>query len=78
MGARCERGGRARVPAQGSTRQVHSVSRCDWRTEGLLVLVGGNYYYKVQLSPMKLCASRGFWLVAKNSNETLSKKSTPG
>ena len=34
----------------------------DWSTEGLLV--GGIYYNKVQLSHMKLCASRGFWLVA--------------
>ena len=34
----------------------------DWSTEGLMV--GGIYYNKVQLSHMKLCASRGFWLVA--------------
>jgi len=34
----------------------------DWSTEGLLV--GGIYYNKVQLSHMKLCASRAFWLVA--------------
>jgi len=34
----------------------------DWSTEGLTV--GGIYYNKVQLSHMKLCASRGFWLVA--------------
>ena len=34
----------------------------DWSTEGLTV--GGIYYNKVQLSHMKLCASRAFWLVA--------------
>jgi len=34
----------------------------DWSTEGLMV--GGIYYNKVQLSHVKLCASRGFWLVA--------------
>src|SRR5665647_2092439 len=34
----------------------------DWSTEGLMV--GGIYYNKLQLSHMKLCASRGFWLVA--------------
>jgi len=33
----------------------------DWSTEGLMV--GGIYYNKVQLSHMKLCASRAFWLV---------------
>ena len=34
----------------------------DWSTEGLMV--GGVYYSKLQLSHMKLCASRAFWLVA--------------
>lgn len=34
----------------------------DWSTESLTV--GGIHYNKVQLSHMKLCASRAFWLVA--------------
>jgi transposase len=34
----------------------------DWSTEGLMV--GGIYYNKLQLSHLKLCASRAFWLVA--------------
>ncbi len=33
----------------------------DWSEEGLVV---GGIYYKVQVSHMKLCASRAFWLVA--------------
>ena len=33
----------------------------DWSEEGLLV---GGLFYKVQVSHMKLCASRAFWLVA--------------
>ena len=31
----------------------------DWREEGLVV---GGIYYRVQVSHMKLCASRAFWL----------------
>ena len=33
----------------------------DWSEEGLLV---GGLFYKAQVSHMKLCASRTFWLVA--------------
>jgi transposase len=33
----------------------------DWSEEGLVI---GGIYYKVQVSHMKLCASRAFWLVA--------------
>jgi len=33
----------------------------DWSEEGLVV---GGIYYKVQVSHLKLCASRAFWLVA--------------
>ena len=33
----------------------------DWSEEGLVV---GGIYYKMQVSHMKLCASRAFWLVA--------------
>ena len=33
----------------------------DWSDEGLVV---GGIYYRVQVSHMKLCASRAFWLVA--------------
>ncbi len=33
----------------------------DWSEEGLFV---GGIYYRVQVSHMKLCASRAFWLVA--------------
>ncbi len=33
----------------------------DWSEEGLLV---GGLFYKAQVSHMKLCASRAFWLVA--------------
>ncbi len=33
----------------------------DWSEEGLVV---GGIYYKLQVSHMKLCASRAFWLVA--------------
>ena len=33
----------------------------DWSEEGLLV---GGIYYKLQVSHLKLCASRAFWLVA--------------
>jgi transposase len=33
----------------------------DWSEEGLVV---GGIYYRAQVSHMKLCASRAFWLVA--------------
>ena len=33
----------------------------DWSEEGLVV---GGIYYRLQVSHMKLCASRAFWLVA--------------
>ena len=33
----------------------------DWSQEGLVV---GGIYYRLQVSHMKLCASRAFWLVA--------------
>lgn len=33
----------------------------DWSVEGLVV---GGIFYEVQVSHLKLCASRGFWLVA--------------
>ena len=33
----------------------------DWSEEGLVV---GGIYYRMQVSHMKLCASRAFWLVA--------------
>lgn len=33
----------------------------DWSDEGLVV---GGIFYKVQVSHLKLCASRAFWLVA--------------
>jgi len=33
----------------------------DWSEEGLMV---GGIYYRIQVSHMKLCASRAFWLVA--------------
>ena len=33
----------------------------DWSEEGLVI---GGIYYRVQVSHMKLCASRAFWLVA--------------
>jgi len=33
----------------------------DWSEEGLVV---GGIYYRIQVSHMKLCASRAFWLVA--------------
>ena len=32
----------------------------DWSEEGLVV---GGIYYRLQVSHMKLCASRAFWLV---------------
>ena len=42
----------------------------DWSEEGLLV---GGLFYKAQVSHMKLCASRAFWLVAypTQTNEML-------
>jgi hypothetical protein len=33
----------------------------DWSEEGLVV---GGIYYRMQVSHLKLCASRAFWLVA--------------
>ena len=33
----------------------------DWSEEGLVV---GGIYHRIQVSHMKLCASRAFWLVA--------------
>ena len=33
----------------------------DWSEEGMVI---GGIYYRVQVSHMKLCASRAFWLVA--------------
>ncbi len=33
----------------------------DWSEEGLVI---GGIYYRKQVSHMKLCASRAFWLVA--------------
>ena len=33
----------------------------DWSDEGMVV---GGIYYKLQVSHLKLCASRAFWLVA--------------
>ena len=42
----------------------------DWSEEGLVV---GGIYYRLQVSHLKLCASRAFWLVAYPSqgNEML-------
>ena len=37
----------------------------DWSEEGLVV---GGIYYRMQVSHMKLCASRAFWLVAYPSH----------
>ena len=35
--------------------------QCDWSEEGL---VAGGVYYRMQVSHLKLCASRAFWVVA--------------
>jgi hypothetical protein len=47
----------------------------DWSEEGLVV---GGIYYRAQVSHMKLCASRAFWLVAYPSqgHEMLSDAHT--
>ncbi|MBK6744270.1 MAG: DDE-type integrase/transposase/recombinase [Hydrogenophilales bacterium] len=39
----------------------------DWSEEGLVV---GGIYYRLQVSHMKLCASRAFWLVAYPAKDT--------
>jgi transposase len=39
----------------------------DWSEEGLVV---GGIYYRLQVSHLKLCASRAFWLVAYPSRAT--------
>ena len=45
----------------------------DWSEEGLVV---GGIYYRMQVSHLKLCASRAFWLVAYPSqgHEMLSMR----
>ena len=43
------------------TFELGEAFQFDWSDEGLVV--GGNYY-KLQVSHLKLCASRAFWLVA--------------
>ena len=41
--------------------EVGEAFQFDWSEEGLVV---GGIYYRLQVSHMKLCASRAFWLVA--------------
>ena len=43
------------------TFELGEAFQFDWSEEGLLV---GGIYYRLQVSHMKLCASRAFWLVA--------------
>jgi len=42
----------------------------DWSEEGLVV---GGIYYRMQVSHMKLCASRAYWLVAYPSQPPASE-----
>ena len=47
----------------------------DWSEEGMVV---GGIYYRVQVSHMKLCASRAFWLVAYPSQgHEMPRRATP-
>ena len=50
--------GRAFVPLKFEQGEAFQF---DWSEEGLVV---GGVYYRMQVSHMKLCASRAFWLVA--------------
>ena len=50
--------GRAFVPLKFEPGEAFQF---DWSEEGLVV---GGIYYRLQVSHMKLCASRAFWLVA--------------
>jgi transposase len=43
------------------TFELGEAFQFDWSEEGLVV---GGIYYRLQVSHMKLCASRAFWLVA--------------
>ena len=43
------------------TFELGEAFQFDWSDEGLVV---GGIYYKLQVSHLKLCASRAFWLVA--------------
>ena len=43
------------------TFELGEAFQFDWSEEGLVV---GGIYYRMQVSHMKLCASRAFWLVA--------------
>ena len=43
------------------TFELGEAFQFDWSEEGLMV---GGIYYRMQVSHMKLCASRAFWLVA--------------
>ena len=52
------RAGRAFVPLKF---ELGEAFQFDWSEEGLVV---GGIYYRSQVSHMKLCASRAFWLVA--------------
>lgn len=51
-------GGKAFVPLHFENGEAFQF---DWSDEGMLV---GGVYHKVQVSHLKLCASRAFWLVA--------------
>jgi transposase len=42
-------------------RRTAKAYQFDWSEEGLVV---GGIYYRMQVSHLKLCASRAFWLVA--------------
>ena len=50
--------GKAYVPL---TFELGEAFQFDWSEEGLVV---GGIYHRMQVSHMKLCASRAFWLVA--------------
>ena len=43
------------------TFELGEAFQFDWSEEGLVI---GGIYYKLQVSHMKLCSSRAFWLVA--------------
>lgn len=61
-------GGQARVHANRGKQvwvplkfDLGEAFQFDWSEEGLVV---GGIYHRMQVSHMKLCASRAFWLVA--------------
>jgi len=49
------------IRGQPQTFELGEAFQFDWSEEGLVV---GGIYYRMQVSHLKLCASRAFWLVA--------------